>query len=217
VQISAERSGTERSSAPPSWAIRLAIGLLIGLVIGAATSFAQSGLDGTWQALSNSASPWLLGAFIAGAIQLTRERAVAIGLSACVLEVAAYYAVTTARGYPANRTEIVFWGMCAVIGGPIFGWAGWASRHEKRELRPIGGCFLPATFISEALGTYQLRLHYRGDVILYAVIGLVLCAALVIWTRQPMRTVLATAAVTAVGILIYWLGLDAVAGATFGA
>jgi hypothetical protein len=197
--------------------VRLAIGALIGLVIGAATSFAQAGLNGTWQALSNSASPWLLGAFIAGAVQLTRARAVAAGLGACVVEVVAYYLVTAARGYPVGHTEIVFWCVCAVVGGPIFGYAGSTWWRADPALRPIGGAVLPATFIAEAIGTYQLRLHYRADVVLYLVVGLVLLAVLAMTTRRPLRAVVVTIVISIIGIGVYWLALDAVAGAAFGA
>jgi hypothetical protein len=187
--------------------VRLAVGLLIGFLVGTATSFAQAELGGTWQALSNSASPWLLGAFAAGAIQLRWGWAAAAGLGACVLEVVAYYLVTSLRGYPVNYTWIVFWVVCAVIGGPVFGWAGWAWRRAAADLRPVGGAFLPATFIAEAIGTYQLRLHYAGPVVLYTVIGLALLVVVAITTRRPGRAVLATAGFAIVGIAVYWLGL----------
>jgi hypothetical protein len=132
-----------------------------------------------------------------------------------VLEVVAYYGVTSVRGYPVGHTEITFWGVCAVIGGPIFGCAGWAWRRAKSQLQPVGGAFLPATFIAEAIGTYQLRLHYHGDVFLYVAIGVVLLVVVATSTRRPARALLATAGLTMIGT-IYWLALDAVAGATFG-
>jgi hypothetical protein len=193
------------------------IGGLLGLLIGTATSFAQIGLNGTWQALSNSASPWLTGAFVAGAIQLRRNWAIGVGLGACLLEVAAYYVITPLRGHPANYSEIIFWGVCALVGGPVFGWAGWTWRRANSSLRPIGGSFLPATFIAEAIGTYQLRLHYRGDEVLYAAIGLVLFAVVAISSLRPARALAATTAIVAIGTVVYWLCVDAAAGATFGA
>jgi hypothetical protein len=154
---------------------------------------------------------------VAGTIQVRRNWAIVVGLGTCLLEVAAYYVITPLRGHPANRSEIVFWGLCALVGGPIFGWAGWTWRRDDSAQRPIGGSFLPATFLAEAIGTYQVRLHYRGDVVLYAIIGLVLLAVIAISTRRPARTLAATAVVAAIGIVVYWLGVDAAAGTTFGA
>lgn len=198
-------------------AARLAAGALIGLAIGTATSFAQTSLDGAWQALANSASPWLLGAFVAGAIQTRPGWAVPVGLVSCVLEVVAYYVCTGARGYPSSNAIVAFWVACAVVGGPLFAWAGWTWRRASARLRPVGGSFLPATFLAEAIGTYQLRLHYSGDVVLYTAIGLALLAVVAFSTRRPVTTACATTAVAIFGIAVYWLGLDAVAGATFGA
>lgn len=88
----------------------------------------------------------------------------------------------------------------------ILGPCRWRDRHSK-----------PATFIAEAIGTYQLRLHYPGDVVVYAAIGLALLAVTALSTRRPVLTVLATAGIAIIGIVVYWLGLDAVAGTTFGA
>ncbi len=194
---------------------------LVGLVIATATSFAQAWLNGSWQALANSASPFLLGAFVAGAIQVRRAVAITAGLGSCVLEVVAYYIVTSARGFAVSTSEILFWGVCAMVGGPVFGWAGWAWRRAPLPLRAVGAAFLPATFVAEAIGTYLLRLHYGADAVLFAVIGIVAFAVLT-WRTHPARAVLATAGLTTavltvVGIALYWLGLDAAAGVAFGA
>lgn len=196
-------------------AARVVAAVVIGLAIGTATSFAQAHLDGPWAALANSASPWLLGGFVAGAVQIRLAGAVAAGLGACVLEVVAYYVVTAARGYPINHAEIVFWAVCAVVGGPIFGYGGWVWLREPSRFRPMGASLLPATFIAEAIGTYTLRLQYHTTMLLYLVIGVVLFG-LVAWpVRRLLPMVTYTAAATAIGIIIYWLALDSVAGMHF--
>jgi hypothetical protein len=48
--------------------VRLLAAATIGIVIGALTSFGQAHLNLPWSALVNSASPWLLGGFAAGAL-----------------------------------------------------------------------------------------------------------------------------------------------------
>jgi hypothetical protein len=201
--------------------LTLATAAVFGIVVGSVTSFAQAHLDLPWSALANSASPWLLGGFVAGALQTRRIPAVVAGLGTCVLEVVGYYVTAAARGYPVNRGEIVFWVVAAVFGGPLFGWAGWAWRRGTDLLRPWGAGLAPATFFAEAIGTYELRLHYQSTVVLYVVIGLVLLAAVTLTSRavrdRPLVVITSTMAAALVGIVVYWQLLSVVAGAHFSA
>src|ERR1700761_6771404 len=150
---------------------RLALGCGLGAAIGVGTSFAQARLPPPWDALANSASPWLAGGFVAGALQSRRAVAVAAGLSACVLEVLGYYVTSMSRGFPASHAYIAFWTVCALAGGPLFGLAGWAWRRGAGRPRLIGAAFLPGTFIAEAVGAYLLRLHDASAAVLYLAIG----------------------------------------------
>jgi hypothetical protein len=198
-----------------------AAAVVIGVVVGSATSFAQARLNLPWLALANSASPWLLGGFVAGALQTRRTAAVVAGLGTCVLEVVGYYVTAAARGYPVNRGEIVFWVVCAVFGGPLFGWAGWAWWRAADRLSPLGAGLAPATFLAEAIGTYELRLHYQSTVVLYVAIGLALLAVVTLSSRavreRPVRMITATAVAALVGIAIYWRLLSVIAGVHFSA
>jgi hypothetical protein len=191
--------------------------VVVGAGIGIATSYAQADLSGAWAPLANASSPWLLGAFVAGAVQLTAVRATLAGLIACLLEVAAYYIVDWHRGFSVHQTDVVFWGLCAVIGGPLFGWGAWLWWRGPVARRGLGAALLPATFLGEAIGTYEIRLRYSADTaVLFATIGLVLFA-LVAWRTRPLwRTVVWTAAATVVAIVVYGPVLDASAGAAFG-
>jgi hypothetical protein len=203
----------------PNTAVAATAAAAIGIVVGIVTSFAQAQLHTPWAALANSASPWLLGGFAAGALQTRRIAAVVAGLGTCVLEVVGYYVTAAARGYPVNRGEIVFWVVSAVFGGPLFGWAGWTWWRAADRFRPWGAGLAPATFLAEAIGTYELRLHYQSTVVLYVAIGLVLLAVVTLPSRaeskRPLAVITSTAAATLVGIIIYWQLLDVVAGAHF--
>jgi hypothetical protein len=116
---------------------------------------------------------------------------------------------------------IAFWTMCAVAGGPVAGWAGWAWRWGGPQARALGAAFLPASFIAEAFGAYGLRLHYGPGVTMFLVIGAVLFVLLA-WpstalglVTSPARgpVILAwTAAFCAAGILVYGPLLNAVVG-----
>ena len=204
-----------RSAGGERLAIRVVAGILIGVVIGVTTSFAQARLDQPWAALANSASPWLLGAYAAGAVQVRRGVAVGIGLAACVAEVAAYYLTSAARGYAVIGAYGAFWAVCAVVGGPLFGWAGWAWRRETGRARVLGASILPATFVAEAVGAYVLRLHYRSAALLYLVLGLVLLAAVAWPVRRLGPTVLCTVLVALPGIIVYGPLLAVAAGGSF--
>jgi hypothetical protein len=199
---------------------RLLAAAVIGIGIGTLTSFGQAHLELPWTALVNSASPWLLGGFAAGAIQATSRRGILAGLGACVLEVAAYYVVTVARGYPASPSEVIFWSVCALAGGPLFGWSGWAWRSGPERLGPWGGALLAATWLGEAIGSYQLRLGYRSAAILFAAIGLALLAATAAGSSAIRRRRTATAVITVlaglVGVVLYWRVLDLVASGSLG-
>ncbi len=191
--------------------------LALGAAIGVATSFGQTELSGPWASLANAASPWLFGAFVAGLWPRTRIVAVVAGLSACLAEVAGYYLATALRGFAVADNEIAFWSACAVIGGPLFGWAAWAWRRAPGRLRPLGGAFLPSVFVGEALGAYLIRLHYFGDALLFAAVGLLLFAAVARGTRSIRSLVLWSVVLVAVGVVVFGPLLDATSHFAFGA
>jgi Family of unknown function (DUF6518) len=59
-----------------------------------------------------------------------------------------------ARGYSGGHEWIAFWTVCAVVGGPLFGWAGWTWRRGAGRMRAAGAALLPATFLAEGTGGY---------------------------------------------------------------
>jgi hypothetical protein len=198
--------------------VRLLAAAAIGSAIGTLTSFGQAHLELPWLALVNSASPWLLGSFAAGALQPSHSRGVLAGLGACVLEVVAYYIVTAARGYGVSQSEIIFWVVCALVGGPLFGWSGWAWRSGPERVGPWGGALLAATWLAEGIGSYQLRLGYHSAAILFLLIGFTLLVVVVLASQSLRRRLAATAGITVlaglVGIIIYWQVLDALTGSS---
>ena len=163
--------------------VRWPVAAGIGIAIGVLTSYGQAVADVPWSALVNSASPWLAGAFAAGALAIRARPAAVAGPLACSLEVAGYYVTTVLRGYAVAETEIVFWSVCALVGGPIFGAAGhlwWRSR------RPLAAMLLPAAFLAEGIGLYAVVLHYRSTAVLYSLIGVGLAVLFALRVR-PLR------------------------------
>lgn len=197
------------------WMVRACAAIAIGALIGAATSVGQTYLNLPWLALVNAASPWLLGGFVAGTLQARRNAALAAGLASCILEVIVYFLVSAARGYGVSGGPAVFWTVCAVVGGPVFGLAGWAWWRRPGRAGSLGAAFLPGTFLGEAIGSYVLRLHYYTAGVLFSVIGI---AALVLlgWRVRRPDILLWTAVIGVAGIVLYGFALDLLLGAAPG-
>lgn len=105
----------------------------------------------------------------AGALWLRPVPAALAGAAAGLLEVAGYYLTAAVRGSPAGNGILVFWTACAVLGGPLFGAAGWAWWRGPARLSGPGTAALPAAFLAEAAAAYAWRLHYWSSAILFAV------------------------------------------------
>ena len=176
---------------------------LVGTLIGVATFVGQTHLDPPWSVLVNSASPWLCGAFLAGALQRRWLAGALAGLGACVLEVGAFYFVAFARGTGADGRVVVFWTLCAFAGGPLFGWAGWAWRRASDATKVWAAVFPAATFLGEAIGGYVLRFPHVAEAVLYGAIGLALFAILALPPRRPGAALAALLVLGAAGVVIF--------------
>lgn len=168
---------------------RVAIALVVGLAVGAATSLLQRYLDFPWLALVNAASPWLIAAFAVGATMRGPRGAALAGFSTCLLELVGYYVTAVARGYTARNEILLFWSACALVGGPVFGAAGWSWWRGPANRRALGAAVLPAAFLAEAAVVYAWRLNYVSSAVLFSVIGVALVALLGLRGRQHTRVV----------------------------
>jgi hypothetical protein len=151
---------------------RVTVVVLTGLAVGAATSFGQGHLSSPWLALVNSASPWLVPSFAVGALERRPLPAAAAGLVTCLLEVVGYYVTTSLRGFSGGVSFEVFWTVCALVGGPLFGVAGCLWRSGSEWLRGLGAAVVPAAFLAEGLIGYGLNLHYTSSAALFVLLGL---------------------------------------------
>jgi Family of unknown function (DUF6518) len=178
---------SEAATAAPAPALpraaRLAIAAVTGLAVGALTSVLQKYLNQPWLSLVNSASPWLAPVFALGALWRRPPAAALAGLGTGLLELAGYYLTAAARGYPAGGAILVFWTICAVIGGPVFGVAGWLWWRGSRRWSALGAAVLPAAFGAEAAVVYAWSLHYYSSAVLLAVLGAV-ALAVTGWHRR---------------------------------
>jgi hypothetical protein len=185
ASTASESDQTRRS--PRDVALRVGVVLVWGLAAGALTSILQAHLDAPWASLVNAASPWLVAAFVVGTLWLRPRSAAIAGLAVCLLELVGYYVTSAVRGFGGSHSLLVFWGACAVVGGPVFGAAGWIWWRGRPRLRGLGVAVLGAAFLTEAAVSYGWRLHYGSSAILFGVLGLVLIAALGFRGRQYAR------------------------------
>ncbi len=152
------------------------VALGLGLCVGALTSVLQAHLDFPWLALVNAVSPWLTTAFVAGALQERLRTALWVGAVATAMQVVGYYATAELRGYDASMTYVVLWSVCAVVGGPVFGAAGFSWRRAAPA--GLGAAALVAAYASEALVSYELRLGYTSSAVLFLVVAVGLAVGL---------------------------------------
>jgi hypothetical protein len=168
----------------------LALAVLVGVLVGVATDLLQAYLDSPWLSLVNAASPWLAPAFAVGIAARRYWQAAVAGLVTCVAEPAAYDVTAHVRGVAVSGGITAFWALCGVIGGPTFAVAGTLWRSARGPVRGLGLALLASAFLGEAAIAYALFLGYYSSAALFAVIGIVLVAALGRRGRQYARTCL---------------------------
>jgi hypothetical protein len=150
----------------------------VGLAVGALTSAGQTYLSGPPAAFVNSASAWLVAPFVLGAWTKTWLRAAVAGFVVCLLQLVGYYGTAQLRGSSASRSELAFWFVCGIVGGPVFGLAGRLWRKGTPPLRGLGMAVLAAAFLGEGFWVYVHELRYYATAALWITIGIVLVAAL---------------------------------------
>jgi hypothetical protein len=189
---------------------RLGLVVAVGLLVGVATQIGQSVLpDGVSQA-ANAISPWLLAAFLLGSWMPDRRWAAAAGFGALVFALVGYYGMVELRyGYGASTGSLVFWGLGALVGGPVFGIAGWSWRFDQGWRRAGAIGLLAAVAIAE--GIYHVRILSNAAVGLgFVVVGLVVPLLFGRTVGDRWRAYVAVVPALALGAVGYiaFLGLD---------
>lgn len=159
--------------------VALGLALLVGLVWGAATSGLQTVLPWPFSGLANAVSPWVAPAFAIGALSRRSWVAAAAGVLVCIGEVGGYYATSAVRDFGVNPSMVALWVATALIGGPLFGAAGWYWRRAQ-SLRWTGAAsaLMGGVFLTEGAVTYGIYLQYTGDAVVFCVLGALLVVAL---------------------------------------
>jgi hypothetical protein len=137
------------STSRPAWQAPVLV-LVAGLGTGALTQFGQSVLPTGWSQAANAISPWLVVAFLVGSTMPSWRTAAGAGLATLFLALVGYYTMTEIRyGIGAGGTSLVFWSIGAVVGGPLFGLAGYRWRRGPHLHRAIALGLVAAAAIAE--------------------------------------------------------------------
>jgi hypothetical protein len=132
------------------WPLPIAAGLAVGVL----TSFGQGVLSGAGNAFVNSASAWLVVPLLVGTLFHRAGSAAWAGLVCCLLQLIGYDITAELRGFAVSTSVEVFWGACALIGGPLFGIAGHLWRFGPATRRGLGPAALAAALIAEGAWNY---------------------------------------------------------------
>ena len=112
--------------------------------------------------MANAITPWLLVAFLLGSAMPDTRWAVAAGAGALLLALVGYYGMVQLRyGYGGGTGSWIFWGLGALVGGPVFGVAGhwWRGPVHRRRAIAIG--LLGAVAVAE--GAYNVLVVDHRD------------------------------------------------------
>ncbi len=181
--------------------VQLVVVSLVGLSIGALTSYLQSILNSPWSSLVNSVSPWLLAAFIVGALSNRLGRALEFGFLVTFFELVGYTITASLRGYPTGLAITLFWALSAFVGGPVFGWAGMLWARGSKSRNALGAAILAGAFLAEGTVAYAIRLGYAQSAVLFWSLGVATLLILGVAKRNLKTAALWLAVTLPVGML----------------
>jgi hypothetical protein len=157
---------------PATLRARVVVVVVVGVAVGCLTSFGQTYLGaGALDAFVNSASAWLVAPFAVGACMTSVRGAALAGVVVCALQLGGYELTSELRGFSTSGSLAIFWGACALIGGPLFGVGGWLWAGERSGIRGLGASLLAGVFLAEGLWLYVHELHYYARAALWIGIG----------------------------------------------
>ena len=131
---------------------RIAFVALVGIATGVLTQFGQSVLPDGLRQVANAITPWLIVAFLVGSRMPDRRWAAGAGVATLLLAMVGFYALTQLRyGIGGGTSSLIFWGLGAVVGGPVFGVAGHEWRLGPPRHRAVAIGLVAAVAIAEGI------------------------------------------------------------------
>jgi hypothetical protein len=167
----------ERHRSP--WPLaRVTIPVVAGLLTGILTLALQAVLPEALNRLANSGAIWVTVAFAVGALATSWRSAALAGTVSLLLAVGGYYTAAAVAGAGISTGALLIWGGTAIVGGPVFGAAGWAWWTRRDRLEAAAAALLGAVYLAEGVYTLLVVPAMAPAGIVEVVVGVVLGAAL---------------------------------------
>ncbi len=125
-----------------------------GLATGGLTLLGQAVLDAEWNRLANSGAIWLAVAFAVGSRMASDREAVVAGAATLLVALVGYELAARLVDASISVSGLVIWSGTALVGGPVYGFAGRRWRVDAERGRVIALALLGAVFVAE--GAYTL-------------------------------------------------------------
>ncbi len=143
----------------PRLSIPIVTSVAAGLLLGALTAFGQGWLSDSARSVSNSAGLWCLVAFLVAVTVARRSVSALIGFLTLLALLAGYVLASADRGYESSTSLMVFWGLAAVVVGPVLGIAA----HEVRRGPPMSAALGIAVMSGILVGEGAYGLLYIAE------------------------------------------------------
>lgn len=184
---------------------QMAIPVVAGLLTGVLTLALQAVLPEALNRLANSGAIWVTVAFAVGAIATSWRTAALAGTVTLLLAVAGYYAAAAVAGAGISTGSLLIWGGTAIVGGPVFGAAGWTWRTRRDRADALAAALLGGVYLAEGVYTLLLVPAMAAAGVVEVVIGLGLAAALPRSRAHRSTALLLLVPLTIVGLAGFWL------------
>lgn len=187
----------------------LVVAAVCGTLLGVATAYGQALLPTALASLANSAGPWALVAFLLAMTASRKSVAAGVGVLSLATSLGGYVLGAALRGYPSSTGLLVFWGMAAILVGPVLGLAGCAARGGSPVAAALGAGAMSGVLVGE--GVYGL--NYIADTTYppywygSAVVGVALLTWVAVWRLRrvaPLLLAVATTIVVAAAFVIVY-------------
>ncbi|TYR80500.1 hypothetical protein FZC66_08975 [Priestia megaterium] len=180
---------------------------IVGLIVGILTVLGQGVLPGNWNSLANSGTVWLLPAFFMGALSSTKGKSAISAIITLLGMVTGYYAYAMLiQNVSHSLYYILVWTVAAVIGGSIFGIAGYLWGKDRGPLHKYGSALIGGVFITEGLHLFlnlSDYIHMWHTGVVQIIVGVSLVLALERSNKERIASLLALIPIIVLGVIGY--------------
>ncbi|WP_376768438.1 DUF6518 family protein [Paenibacillus planticolens] len=178
-----------------------------GIIVGILTVLGQRVLPGNWNSLANSGTVWLIPAFFVGALGSTKTRSAIASILSLIGMVAGYYGYSMMiHGVAHSLYFIMVWLGAAMIGGILFGIAGYLWSRDIGSKHKYGSALIGGVFITEGLHLFihiDAYRHMLAVGVTQIIVGFVLVLVLERSTKERTASFLVMLPVIILGLIGY--------------